>query len=44
MITNTFRREDKQISVVFGAKDLKNYNGERYDKVSVHKKQYDRYK
>ncbi|XP_031618294.1 kallikrein-4-like [Contarinia nasturtii] len=35
--------DDKEISVVFGAKDLKNYNGERYNMVSVHKKDYDRY-
>ncbi|XP_055323956.1 mite allergen Der f 3 isoform X2 [Sitodiplosis mosellana] len=33
----------KEISVVFGAKNLKNYSGERYNTVSVYKKDYDRY-
>lgn len=32
----------RQISVVFGAKNLKNYHGERFNKVSVHKKEFDR--
>lgn len=41
-VTFSVFRKDKEISVVFGAKNLKNYDGERYDKVSVHKKDYDR--
>lgn len=33
----------RQLSVVFGAKNLKDYHGTRYSKVSVHKKDFDRY-
>lgn len=35
-------RNDSDISVVFGAKNLKDYIGERYNNVSIHKKNYDR--
>lgn len=38
-----FFSKGKQISVVFGAKDLKNYYGERYNEVSVHEKEFDRW-
>lgn len=36
------RSKDEDISVVFGAKNLKSYDGERYNTVSVHKRDYDR--
>lgn len=34
--------KDEDISVVFGAKNLKNYTGQLFSNVSIHKKNYDR--
>lgn len=35
-------RKDEDISVVFGAKNLKNYTGQLFRNVSIHKNKYDR--
>lgn len=37
-----FLSKDEDISVVFGAKSLKNYTGQFFSNVSIHKKDYDR--
>lgn len=37
-----FLSKDEDISVVFGAKSLRNYTGQYFSNVSIHKKDYDR--